>query len=69
MQAQISVINFHHYTANKKTLLDRYRSTFDKGTQSINVTPPIKFTPFFGTLETSEHKKTKWICRNIQFSF
>ena len=46
MQAQTFVVNFHKYAANEKTLLDRYCSTFDKGTQSIKVTLPIKITPF-----------------------
>ena len=48
MQAQTSVANFHKRTSNEKTLLDRYRSSFDKGTQSIKVTLPIKVTPFHG---------------------
>ena len=46
MQARTSVINFHKCTSNKKALLDRYCSTFDKGTWSIKVTPPIKVTLF-----------------------
>ena len=48
MQAQTSVVNFHKRTSNEKTLLDRYRSNFGKGTQSIKVTPPIKVTLFHG---------------------
>ena len=44
-----SVINFHKCTSNEKTLLDLSHSTFDKGTQSIKVTPPIKVTLFHVT--------------------
>ena len=44
-----SVINFHKYTSNEKTLLDVSCSTFGKGTQSIKVTPPIKVTLFHVT--------------------
>ena len=49
MQARTSFINFHKCTSNEKTLLDRYRSTFDKGTRSIKVMLPIKVNPFHST--------------------
>ena len=53
MQAQTLVVNFHKCTSNEKTLLDRYRSKFDKGTRSIKVTPPITVAPLHGTLEVT----------------
>ena len=48
-----TVINFSKRASNEKALLDRYRSTFDKETRSIKVTPPIKVTPFHGTSSES----------------
>ena len=46
MQAQTSVVNFYKCTSNKKTLVDQYRRTFDKGTKSIKVTRRSKLTCF-----------------------
>ena len=39
MQSRTSVVNFHKYTSDRKTLLDRDQSTFDKGTRLIKITP------------------------------
>ena len=60
MQARTSVVNFHKYTANEKTLLDWYCSTFDKGIRSIKLTPPIKVTSFHGI----QNKKCVGQCVN-----
>ena len=38
MQSRTSVVYFHKYTSDRKTLLDRDQSTFDKGTRLIKVT-------------------------------
>ena len=78
MEARTSVISFHKCTSNKKALLDRYCSTFDKGTWSIKVTLPIKVTPFhssgcccccsrtFPFLRQNSHEpKNNWLWPNL----
>ena len=70
-----SVINFHKYTSNEKTLLDVSCSTFGKGTQSIKVTPPSKVTLFHVTRGKgiprlrAYAKKIFWTTKSRNFCF